>query len=212
MRSRSARFLSGAFLAVSMALRGPATGTTIVPIPSRPAVRLKGSVQEEDSMRALRIGVFVVALVIVAGCGSSATPTPGASAAPSSAVASEAAAPSEAPAASESTGPAPSVGSLSGAGTVTVTVGTKTVTYTNAMCQDVGSGQVGIGAGDVNQDGVGLVIPPNGGDATLAGSIGGAIWAVTQSPQSTLNADRSGTFSGKDAMSGSDVSGTFVCK
>ena len=167
-------------------------------------------------MRGLRTAAFVAALLIVAACGSSATPVPGTSAAPSSAAASEAPAQSEVPAASESTGPAASTADFGiYAGTGTITFDGKSGALDSGTCvgDDYG-GIVVVAGGTVGGDKVGLTLDasPDNSHAALAGTWGDAIWGVTANPQVTLNADKTGTFSGKDGISGADVSGTFACK
>ena len=68
-------------------------------------------------------------------------------------------------------------------------------------------------SGDPNDgDAVALVFRSDGTASSLSGVIRGVIWKVTQNPQGTLNADKSGTFSGKDAIGGANVSGTFACQ
>jgi hypothetical protein len=59
-------------------------------------------------------------------------------------------------------------------------------------------------------DGVALAIPPNGGTPILSGAIGGVEWRAIEDLRSTLNPDRSGTFSGMDEVSGVEVTGTLA--
>ena len=95
--------------------------------------------------------------------------------------------------------------------TVTVTVGTTTVTYPNGYCAPMHGWT--IRAGDPDTDGVDLTIPPDGeGELVVYGAIGGVGWEIAESPQSTDSGDMSGTFSGRDAISGADVTGIFACK
>jgi hypothetical protein len=95
--------------------------------------------------------------------------------------------------------------------TVTVTVGTRTVTYPDGDCAPMHG--MTIRAGDPLTDGVDLVIPSDGGgEVVVYGAIEGVAWEITDNPQSTGNGDGSGTFSGKDAISGADVTGTFACE
>jgi hypothetical protein len=134
---------------------------------------------------------------------------PGAGVAPSSGVASALPAQGEAPAASESTGPVV-VGSAPG--TVGLAVGDHGAGFAGVICQELGNGQLSVSSGDPN-DGefVALVFRSDGTVSSLSGALRGVFWKVTQDPQGTLNADTSGTFSGKDAIGGADVSGTFAC-
>jgi len=149
----------------------------------------------------LMVGIAVVGLL--SGCTSSA-------AAPSRGAASEAPAQSEGPTANESTGPADLVGSA--ADTVGVTVGTHRAGFAGVICQELGNGQLSVSSGDLNEgEAFALVFRSDGTVSSLFGALRGVIWKVTQNPQGTLNADKSGTFSGKDAISGADVSGTFAC-
>lgn len=162
-------------------------------------------------MRGLRTAAFVAAFLVFAGCGSSTTTAPGASAAPSSGAASEAPAQSEAPTANESTDPAAVVGSQPG--TLSVTVGTHGAGFAGVICQDLGNGQLSVRSGDLNEgEAFALVFRSDRTVSSLSGALRGVIWKVTRNPQGTLNADKTGTFSGKDAISGADVSGTFACE
>jgi hypothetical protein len=80
------------------------------------------------------------------------------------------------------------------------------------ICQETGNGQLSVRSGDLNEgEAFVLLFRSDGTVPSLSGALRGIIWKVTQDPQGTLNADRSGTFSGKDAISGADVSGTFAC-
>jgi hypothetical protein len=160
-------------------------------------------------MRGMRTAAFVAALLVFAGCGSSSTTAPGASTAPSSGAASEAPAQSEAPASSESTGPG-AVGFVPG--TVGLTVGTHGAGFAGVVCQDLGNGLLSVRSGDLNGgEAFALVFRSDGTVSSLSGALRGVVWEVTQNPQGTLRADRSGTFSGKDAIVGADVAGTFAC-
>ncbi len=96
--------------------------------------------------------------------------------------------------------------------TVTVTVGTKTVTYPDGDCSPMHG--MTLRAGDHLANGVGLSIPSDGGGKVVVyGAIRGVAWEITENPQWTFNGDgSSGTFSGKDAISGADVMGIFACK
>ena len=161
-------------------------------------------------MRGLRTAACVAALLVLAGCGSSATTTTGASATPISGAASAAPAASEAPTENESTGPSAVVGSEPG--TISVTVGTQGAGFADAICEDQTNGQLSVLGGTAGDDAIALVFRADGTASSLSGEMRGVRWKVTQNPQGTLNADRSGTFSGKDAISGADVSGTFACK
>ena len=81
------------------------------------------------------------------------------------------------------------------------------------ICEKTTDGQLSLSAGDANDgDSFALVFRFDGNVASLSGSLRGVVWEVTENPQGTLKADRSGTFSGSDAISGADVSGTFACK
>ncbi len=81
-----------------------------------------------------------------------------------------------------------------------------------AFCLVLSDGGLSVTSGD-QQDGdmMTLVFLPDGTVSSLSGLERGIVWKVTQNPQGTLKPDRSGTFSGKDAISGADVSGTFAC-
>ncbi len=161
-------------------------------------------------MRGLRTAAFVVALLVFGGCGSSATTAPGASVATSGGVGSAAPAQSEAPAASESTGPGV-VGSQPG--TVGLTVGDHGAGFADVICQETGNGQLSVRSGDLNEgEAFALFFRTDGTVSSLSGALRGVVWKVTQNPRGTLKADKSGTFSGKDAISGADVSGTFACQ
>jgi hypothetical protein len=114
-----------------------------------------------------------------------------------------------APAASESPGP----GVLADGhtpGTFALSVGSKGYAGPVA-CQSTGDGQLSIGTYDDESEWFPLVFRSDGTVSSLSGALRGVIWKVTLNPQGTLKADKSGTFSGKDAMSGADVSGTFAC-
>jgi Tol biopolymer transport system component len=120
---------------------------------------------------------------------------------------------SEAPAASESTGTG-----LVGfqPGTVGLTVGTHSAGFAGVSCQETGNGELSVSSGDPNEgEWFALVFRSDGTVSSLSGALRGVTWKVTQSPQGTLKADKLGTFlgtfSGKDAISGADVSGTFAC-
>jgi hypothetical protein len=152
----------------------------------------------------------VAVLLVFAGCGSSATMAPEGSAVSSSVVASAAPTQSQARAAQESPGR-----EVDGSkpGTVAVEVGTHGAGFAVVVCQDLANGELSISSGDM-ADGelFVLVFRSDRTVSSLSGALRGVIWEVTQDPQGTLNADQSGTFSGKDAISGADVSGTFACK
>jgi hypothetical protein len=159
--------------------------------------------------RYLRTAALVAVLLVVVGCGSSATTAPSASSASSTVVASTAPAESRAPAESVSTGR-----EISGfkPGSVAVEVGTHGAGFAELICEETSSG-LNVHSGDMT-DGelIVLVFRPDGTVSSLYGALRGVIWTVTENPQGTLNADRSGTFSGKDAISGADVSGNFACE
>lgn len=155
------------------------------------------------SKRAGRLMVGIAVVGLLSGCASSA-------AAPSRGPASEAPAQSEAPTANESTGPADLIGSAPN--TVSVTVGTHGAGFTGVICQTLVNGQLSVLRGDpADGESVALVFRSDGTPSSLSGALRGVSWKVTQNPQGTLNADKSGTFSGKDAASGANVSGTFAC-
>ena len=118
---------------------------------------------------------------------------------------------SEAAAASESPGPIDVVGSQ--LGTVSVSVESHSVDFASVVCQDLGNGQLRVTSGaPKDDDAVALVIGSDGAASSLSGEIRGVMWTVTQNPTVSLRADGSGTFSGKDAISGEDVAGTFACR
>lgn len=81
-----------------------------------------------------------------------------------------------------------------------------------AFCLVLSDGGLSVTSGD-QQDGdmMTLVFLPDGTVSSLSGLVRGIVWKVTQNPQGTLKPDKSGTFSGKDVISGADVSGTFAC-
>ncbi len=112
-------------------------------------------------------------------------------------------------AASGSTGPGDVVGSQPG--TITVTVGVRGLGGA-VTCQALGDGGLSVLLPLSDGEAIALVFGPDGTVSSLSGSIRNVVWKVTQNPQGSLNADHSGTFSGKDAISGADVSGTFACK
>ena len=116
---------------------------------------------------------------------------------------------SPAPVASDSSSPGAVVfGSTPG--TFVVTLGSKFEDEGSVTCQSTGDGQLSIGY-DVDSDSLSLVFRSGGTVSSLSGAHRGVIWKVTESPLGTLNADKSGTFSGKDAISGAEVSGAFAC-
>lgn len=119
---------------------------------------------------------------------------------------------SPAPATSEPAGP-PAYLSGSTPGSVVVTLGSKFEAGLPVTCQSTGDGQLTIGYGSAadESESFSLVFRSDGTVSSLSGAERGVIWKVTQSPQGTLDADRSGTFWGKDAISGAEVSGAFAC-
>jgi hypothetical protein len=115
-----------------------------------------------------------------------------------------------APAASESPGTG-LVGSEPDS--VNVTVGNRGGAFAGVICKETGNGDVSITSGELSDgEAFALVFRSNGTVSSLSGALRGVIWKVTQNPQGTLKADKSGTFSGTDAISGADVSGSFACK
>ncbi|HEY6058320.1 MAG TPA: hypothetical protein VIV06_09820 [Candidatus Limnocylindrales bacterium] len=82
----------------------------------------------------------------------------------------------------------------------------------NVICQELGNGELSVRSGDLKEgEAFALVIRSDGTVSTLSGALRGVVWMVTQDPQGNLNGNKSGSFSGKDAISGADVSGTFAC-
>ncbi len=161
-------------------------------------------------MRGLRAAAFVALAAIVAGCGSAATSAAGDSAVPSTAPASAAPATSATSTADVSTGSYALVGSAPG--TLALTVGTHAAGFGGVTCLDLGNGQLSVLDGDPKEgEWIALVIRSDGTVSSLSGALRGVSWMVTQNPQGTLTGNRSGTFSGKDAISGADVTGTFAC-
>ena len=152
----------------------------------------------------------VLALLVVTGCGSSVATAPALSAAPSTGVASTAPVHSQAPDESVSTSPEV-IGS--GPRTVSLSVGDHGAGFVDVLCQDLRDGELSITSGDpIEGDWFTLVFRPDRTVSSLSGALRGVGWEVTQNAQGTLNADMSGTFSGTDAISGADVSGTFACE
>ena len=109
--------------------------------------------------------------------------------------------------------PAPTAGLVgSEPGTVGVTVGDHFAGFAGVICRGAGKGQLSVRGGDPNDgEWFALVLGSDGAVSSLSGALRGVEWKVTQKPQLTLKADKSGTFSGKDVVSGADVSGTFAC-
>ena len=116
---------------------------------------------------------------------------------------------SEEPVASASTNPVAVMGDQ--AGTIAVTVGAHGL-GSGVSCQALGDGGLSVHSGLVDGDEVALVFRLDGTVSSLSGSMRGVAWKVTQNPQGTLRADRSGSFHGTDSVSGADVSVTFACK
>ena len=98
-----------------------------------------------------------------------------------------------------------------GGGSVTVTVGSETVTYRHAGCGELVDGWLDVDAGDGGSATVYLSIPTGAGVPELGGAIGGTQWHVTENPTATINADGTGMFSGRDAVRDVEVSGVFTC-
>ncbi len=94
---------------------------------------------------------------------------------------------------------------------VTVSVGTKIVTYTDAICDELEVGVLDISAGDGEGAWVALTIPTGGGVPNIVGAIDGVEWHVTENAQATVNADMTGTFSGRDTVIDADIMGSFAC-
>lgn len=95
-------------------------------------------------------------------------------------------------------------------GTVALTIGGKGAEGPVA-CNSTDDGQLSVWSYADESEWFSVVFRSNGAVSSLSGAYRGVIWMVTRDPQGILTADRSGTFSGKDAISGADVSGTFAC-
>ncbi len=117
-------------------------------------------------------------------------------------------APTQPLAPTQSTGPVAVVGSRPAR--VDVTVGTHGL-EAGVTCQVLGDGGLSVYSGPADGDEFAVVFRSDGTVANLSGSFRGIAWKVTQNPYGTLHADKSGTFSGMDAISGAAVSGTFAC-
>ena len=95
-------------------------------------------------------------------------------------------------------------------GTLAVTVGPHAAGFAGVDCKDLGSGGLSVVGGDPN-DCEWIDLELRSGASGFSGALRGVTWLVTRYPQWTVNADRSGTFVGTDATSGTVVSGTFAC-
>ena len=145
-------------------------------------------------MRRVWVALFL-AVAVVAGCGSS-TATSGA--------------------------PGASGGGGNGGGgnaTATVIMNGQTYNLSVGTCTDVGvlGTQVAVGDYDLPRADAGpgdyLLLRVQGDTpSTVAGRAGGVPWALATGKQSaSIRADKTGTFSGTDFISGSHVEGTFAC-
>jgi D-alanyl-D-alanine carboxypeptidase len=180
---------------------GAGYASTMITLPSEATVVTVLINQDVDPrLRAIPIAQELLDALSTADAPPSATFSPTPATIPSASV----------PAASDSTG-STVVGSQPG--TLAVTVGTHAAGFAGVICKDLGNDKVSVVGGDPNEgEWIALEFGSDGTASSLSGALRGVDWRVTKDPQGTLDARNSGTFSGKDAASGADVSGTFACK
>lgn len=106
-------------------------------------------------------------------------------------------------------------GGGSGSASATVTVKGTPFTLTGGTCEQVGvlGYQVTIGDYQNGQAGKGDFLSLIVGTklSTAEGRNGGTYWTLATDQQGSIGADRHGSFSGTDVISGTKITGTFAC-